>query len=174
MVIAFTLLSFQWNWAQTAFEIDSLINEISKADSSKELTKLKPAQLIIALGKSALPLLAEIFTDTTLTSVTSVCQHRALTKGEISIIMADRIESMPYYRLTGTQNCLLTFCENSPSLIEYYLNSIADRTEEFQNEYLVWLASDERMEWRPLIYYTSEEERKNEIKVKKKRARNKE
>ena len=79
---------------------------------------------------------------------------------------------MPYFTVTGIQNCLITFCENNPNLIEYYLWSIKrDGTEQFKEKYLAWLGSDDRIEWTPLLDYKSKKERKKEIRKRKREKR---
>lgn len=50
---------------------------------------------------------------------------------------------MPYFVLTGMQNCLLEFCENNPNLIEYYLPWInRDGVLNFKDKYINWLSKD--------------------------------
>jgi len=149
------------SFSQTKSEINSLLNEISKTENSKEITNTERAKKVISFGESSLSMLAEFFNDSTSTTVTSTCQERNLTKGEIAIIMADRIEEIPYATITGVQNCLLTFCNENPNLIEYYLWAIQDNgVENFKKKYLEWLESEERMEWSPLIDYKTKRERK--------------
>ena len=156
------------SFSQTKSEIDSLLSGISETENSKGITETEQAKKIIAFGENSLTTLAEYFTDSTLTKVKSECQKRNLTKGEIAIIMADRIEGMPYFTVTGIQNCTMSFCENNPNLIEYYLWAIKrNGTEQFQEKYLTWLESDDRIEWTPLLDYKSKKERKKEIRKRK-------
>tara|TARA_Y100000815_G_scaffold273595_1_gene305256 strand:- start:218 stop:652 length:435 start_codon:yes stop_codon:yes gene_type:complete len=124
-------------FSQTKSEIDSLLNGISTIENSKEISKTEQARKIISFEQNSLTTLAIFFTDSTMTKVKSECQERNLTKGEIAIIMADQVEFMPYGTLTGIQNCLLTFCENNPNLVEYYLWAIKrDGVENFQKNIL--------------------------------------
>ena len=51
----------------------------------------------------------QVFTDRTPTKLIPDCIGRYLNKGEIAIILADRIEGMPYAKVTGVQNYTLTF-----------------------------------------------------------------
>lgn len=90
-------LSQNFGFAQSKSEIDNLLNEISESKDSKEITETSQALEIIAYGEKVLPILAEFFIDSTLTSVKSECRNRNLTKGEIAIILADKIEWMPYF-----------------------------------------------------------------------------
>ena len=141
------------------------MGEIAKTDNSKEISKTEQAQKIIQYGNKILPILADFFTDRTITNVKSECIERNLTKGEIAIIMADRIEIMPYFELTGVQNCLMTFCENNINFIEYYLSYIhRDGTEKFQKKYNEWLLSDYRIKSRFPSNYESSSERKKRRK----------
>jgi hypothetical protein len=141
LIIIISILNLNFGLAQTESEIDALLNGIAKTENSKGITKTEQAEKIITYGEKSLLILAEFFTDSTQTKVKSECQERNLTKGEIAIIMADQIQRMPYAQLTGIQNCLLTFCENNPNWIEYYLWAIKrDGTEKFQEKYRDWIA----------------------------------
>ncbi|WP_271785379.1 hypothetical protein [Aquimarina algiphila] len=172
-IFSISLLNLYLSFSQTKSEIDTLLNGIAKTENSKEITKTEQAKRIISFGEKSLKILAGFFTDSTLTKVKSECQERNLTKGEIAIIMADRIEGMPYATITGVQNCLLTFCEENLNLIEFYLWAIKDNGKEnFKEKYLEWLESDERIEWRPLIDYKTKSERKKEIRKRKREKKN--
>ena len=162
------ILNLNLGYSQVKSEINSLLNEISEIDNSKETITTEQAKKIISFGEDSLIILADFFTDDTVTNVTSECQGRKLTKGEIAIIMADRIEGMPYFTITGIQNCTLTFCDKNPNLIEYYLSdNQKDGGEKFKEDYLAWLKSDRRIEWIPLIENKSKKERKKEIRKRK-------
>lgn len=151
LLITFILI-FNFGLSQTKTEIDSLLNEISKTENSKEIRNTNEAKKFVDYGWKILPILSDFFTDQTETNVKSECVSRNLTKGEIAIIISDAIEGMPYAKITGVQNCTLTFCEKNLNLIEYYLDFIkSDGIEKFQTKYNLWLASDERTEWQPLI-----------------------
>ena len=97
--------TFNFGLSQTKTEIDSLLNEIAKTENSKEIINTNEGKKFIEYGWKLLPMLSEFFIDQTETNVKSECVGRNLTKGEIAIIMADRIEGMPYGKLTGIQNC---------------------------------------------------------------------
>ncbi|NEV95064.1 hypothetical protein G3567_13045 [Psychroflexus sp. YR1-1] len=170
LIIGILISSF--GFSQSKSEIENLLDGISKIENSKEITETEEAEKLIEYGWRILPTLAEFFTDQTLTNVKSECQDRILNKGELAIIMADRIEGMPYFTLTGMQNCILTFCENNPNLVEYYLPAIlAQGTLEFQKKYNEWLASDDRIDWTPLLTYESKKERRKIIRERKKAIR---
>ncbi len=140
LIIIISILNLNFGLAQTESEINSLLNGIAKTENSKAITKTEQAEKIIAFGEKSLPFLVDLFTDSTMTKVKSECQERNLIKGEIAIILADKIKFMPYFQLTGIQNCTMTFCENNPNLIEYYLDSIERLgMKNFKEKYVDWL-----------------------------------
>ena len=140
----FFILNLSFIFAQTKDEIYQLINEIS-VKNSVDIIKTNEAEKIIASNKKSLPILANLFTDNTLTNVKSDCLKRNLTKGELAIIIADKIEGMPYFQLTSVQNCTLEFCKNNPNLIEYYFPFIQkDNKKSFTKKYIDWLKVTER------------------------------
>ena len=143
--ILFTvLLHFNSSFSQTKSEIELLLNEIAKIENSTQIIKTEQTQEILAYGEKSLPMLAELFTDSALTTITSECNNRVLTYGELAIIIADSIKRTPYAFLTGVQNCTLEFCENNPNLIEYYFHWIEkDGGKLFKEKYINWLNSDE-------------------------------
>ncbi|MCK8482298.1 hypothetical protein [Psychroserpens algicola] len=146
LIILILLLNLNLGYSQTESEIDSLLIGIAETENSKEIIKTVQAEKIRAFGENSLIILAEFFTDTTLTKVKSECHNRNLTKGEIAIIMADRIESMPYFTVTRIQNCTLTFCKNNPNRIEYYFsinNYLNNKV--FKERYVEWLFSEDRL-----------------------------
>ena len=164
LIILISVLNLNFGLAQTESEINSLLNGISETENSVEIIKTKQAEKIIAYGQDSLPILAEFFTDSTLTKVKSECQKRYLTKGEIAIIMADRIEIMPYGHLTGVQNDIGEFCENNPNLIEYYFPWIRkDGTENYKNKYMNWLCSEDRLDFPTKLKGKARKERKKLI-----------
>ena len=97
------LLNLNLSFSQTESEIESLLKGISKTENSIGIVKTKQAEKIMTFGEKSLPILAEFFTDSTLTEIKSECHNRNLTKGELAIIIAVRIEGMPFALLTGVQ-----------------------------------------------------------------------
>lgn len=163
------IFTFNFGLSQTKTEINSLLNEITKTESSKEIINTNEGKKIIEFGWKLLPILSEFFIDKTETKVKSECIGRNLTKGEIAIVLADRIEGMPYAQITGIQNCLGTFCEKNINFIEYYMDYIKrDGVEIFQRKYHEWIKSDAYIEWRPIFDFKSASERKKIIKEKRK------
>jgi hypothetical protein len=166
LILIILILNINLGFAQTNSDIDLLLNGIVEIENSKQITKTEQAERIIYFGEKALPILAEFFTNSTLTKIKSECQGRNLTKGEIAIILADKIEMMPYAKLTGIQNCLVTFCKNNPNFIEYYLNSIKKKgIDVFKTKYNEWISGTERKKWSPYI--------NNKLKVYNKKLYNK-
>ena len=90
--------------------------------------------------------LVSYFADTTLTNIKSDCQDSYLKKGEVAIIIADRIEMMPYAQLTGFQNCLMEFCKDNPNWIEYYFPEVRKMgMTVFTEKYQKWLTDHHRI-----------------------------
>ncbi|WP_271765971.1 hypothetical protein [Aquimarina algiphila] len=143
LIIVVLILNQNLALAQTESEINLLLNGISEMENSIEITKSEHAKKIIAYGEKSLLVLSHFFTDSTLTYVKSECKNRILTKGELAIIMADRIERMPYFTITGIQHCTMTFCDNNPNIIEYYLGY--NKKNAFKERYVEWLYSKERL-----------------------------
>jgi hypothetical protein len=136
------------SYSQNAAEIDSLVSLVGEnVGDSRIIIDDRNSKTVISYSNQALNILALLFVDTTVTKVYSYCHERYLTKGEISIILADRIEMMPYARLTGVQNCLFTFCENNKNFIEFYFQWNSIDVTRFQREYIAWLKSAERKKW---------------------------
>ena len=147
LICLILLFTGNTTWAQSPAGLDSLLSHLS--GNSRHLTKIIAVKKFISQGTISLPALAANFTDTTLSKVFSNCTGRYLTKGEIAIILADRIETMPYFTLTGLQNCLLESCDDNPNFVEYYFYFIRVRgmTKAFQRRYVEWLSSVERKKW---------------------------
>ena len=170
LILIIGILISSFGFSQSKSEIENLLDGISKIEDSKEIIKAVQTEKLIEYGWRILPTLSEFFTDQTLTEIKSECHDRILKKGELAIIVADRIEGMPYFTLTGMQNCTLTFCENNPNLIEYYLPAIiAKGMAKFQVKYNEWLASDDRIDWMPMLNYKSKKELRK-IKRERKKA----
>lgn len=151
-ILIFLTLLASLSYGQTKFKIDSLLTAICDTKKSKDLSLREEAKQLINYGDKVLPYLVNWFTDTTKTEIKSDCQNLTLTKGDVAIIIADRIEVMPYAQLTNIQNCLIEFCKDNPNLIEYYLHAIRrDNVEKFQNRYVNWLRSNERKKWGPYL-----------------------
>ena len=153
VIIAILLsLSFSLSYSQSKLKLDSLLIPLLEIDNSKDIATTPQAKQIIQYGDKMLPILAVYFSDTTHTKIKSECQNVYLTKGEVAIILADRIELMPYATLTGVQNCILDFCKNNSNLIEYYLFAIRRvGAITFQKKYAEWLVSKDRTEWPPYL-----------------------
>lgn len=133
-------MQFQVSFSQQNDNLNYFLDEISQLENSKEILNDKNSQIIIQKGIEMLMPLSDTFTDFTITSVKSECQDKFLTKGEISIILADHILKMSYFLVTGIRNCLMTFCEDNPNLIEYYLDAIDRKgVSKFKEDYQKWL-----------------------------------
>lgn len=137
LIFLFTFAAY----AQKGQDVEQNFTEILNTKNSKEIVKSTGFKYIQKhYGGKALVHLAKFFDLPTKTNVFSDCQNRFLTKGEVAIIVADRIEMMPYFNLTGIQNCILSHCENNSNLIEYYFPQITSYSE-FQKKYYQYLQS---------------------------------
>lgn len=140
------------SYGQTQSHIDSLLKALYDTKKSKDLSTRQEAKQIISYGDKVLPFLTQRFNDRTFTQINSECQQLTLTRGEVAIILADRIEIMPYALLTDIQNCTLEFCKDNPNLIEYYLFAIRrGNVEKFHRRYIDWLKSEDRKKWGPYL-----------------------
>jgi hypothetical protein len=127
---------------QTPGSIDAVLSNLSC--QSEKIVNDSGVRHLIARGSNLLPALSSRFTDTSLSNVFSKCTNRRLYKGELAVIIADRIKGMPYCLLTGVQNCTLDYCPNNPNLVEYYLDFIKFRgmMSVFRERYDKWLAKE--------------------------------
>lgn len=143
ILMALTISCFT-SLTQAQNGIDALLTGLS--GQSENMTKDTSVIKLISKGEKMLPTLPKKFTDSTKSSVFSKCAGRYLTRGELAIILADRIERMPYFTLTGFQNCMLQSCDNNLNFVEYYLDFIKLRgmTATFQKRYDNWLSSSDR------------------------------
>ncbi len=149
-IIVLLIIFFPTNisFAQTKYEVDSLLSEIGKVENSKHITKNISAIKLISYGDKSLGLLASCFGDTNQTNIRSECHDTFLSKGELAIIIADRIELMPYALLTGVQNCLLEFCKDNLNWVEYYIPFIQrNGVHTFTKKYTDWLVNTDRKKW---------------------------
>ena len=130
--------------AQTKSDIERFLSNLS--GQSEDLTKDYSVIKMLDNGEKLLPALSKQFMDSTVSMVFSKCMGRYLTRGEVAMVLADRIETMPYFTLTGLQNCLMQSCENNPNFVEYYLDFIKLRgtTATVQERYNEWLNSADR------------------------------
>jgi len=145
-IVTFLILLAGPAKGQTVSELDNLLSKLNGVSTT--IAASPHGKRVFQYGHRALPLLSEVFADTTRTEVYSDCLHRYLTKGDLAIILADRIEMMPYFQLTGIQNCTFEFCPGNGNLIEYYLDTIArDGYQRFKVNYRAWLRSKDRKKW---------------------------
>ena len=139
-------LSVACSSGQTTQMLDSLLLPLYSIGNSKFLSKETTAKHIISFGPKVLPNLVSYFADTTLTNISSDCEGSYLKKGEVAIIIADRIEMMPYAQLTGFQNCLMEFCKDNPNWIEYYFPEVRKMgITVFIVKYQKWLTDHHRI-----------------------------
>ncbi|PXV62235.1 hypothetical protein CLV62_12158 [Dysgonomonas alginatilytica] len=132
-------------FSQSKSEIENLLTEVCKVSDSKDIIKSEYASKISDYQEEALEILPEFFTDDSKTDVYSKCLKRKLSRGEVAVILCDRIEIMPYFQLTGIQNCIFSFCKDNPNFVEAYLDTIKKQSiKKFKEKYVLWLHSEER------------------------------
>lgn len=132
-------------YCQSKSEIEDLLIEVSKVPDSKDIIKNQSALKISDYHDEALNILPDFFTDDTKTNVYSKCLKRKLTKGELAIILCDRIEIIPYFELINMRNFALSFCKDNPNFVEPYLDIIKKQSvKKFQERYVQWINSEER------------------------------
>ncbi|MBC8757406.1 hypothetical protein H2O64_22240 [Kordia sp. YSTF-M3] len=153
-IIICTLLVFvsSISYSQSPAQVKVLLDKITTVTNSKNIIKSKEAKKLISYNKRILLLLSFNFADDTKTSVVSDCLDRKLTRGEIAMIIADHIDRMPYFQLTGVQNCTVTFCVENPNFIEYYFWWLKTSSEKviFRNKYITYIGNGELIE--PIHY----------------------
>lgn len=141
LFISFSGLVF----GQSKNEIENLLMDVCKVSDSRDIIKNESALKISDYQEDALNVLTDFFTDDSKTEVYSKCLKRKLNRGEVAIILCDRIEIMPYFELFGMQNFTLSFCKDNPNFVEPYLDTIKRQSvKKFQEKYVSWLHSDER------------------------------
>lgn len=145
-----TLLIAQTAFAQTK-EYTTIILPADLTGTPTSVMSDPGIERLIAKGKNMLPILSKNFADTSLTGVFSTCAGRFLKQGEIAMLIADKIEGMPYLLLTGLENCTFESCDGELLTIEWYLEYIRKRNmiSEFSKRYDNWLISAERKKLRP-------------------------
>lgn len=132
-------------FGQSKSEVEDLLMDVSKVSDSKDIIKNESAMRISDYQEEALNILTDFFTDDTKTNVYSKCLKRKLSKGELAIILCDRIEIIPYFELINMQNFTLLFCKDNPNFVEPYLDIIKKQSPaKFRDKYVKWLHSEER------------------------------
>lgn len=131
---------------QSKSEVEDLLMDVSTVSDSKDIIKNRSAMKISDYQEEALNILTDFFTDDTKTNVYSKCLKRKLSKGELAIILCDRIEIIPYFELINMQNFTLLFCKDNPNFVEPYLDIIKKQSPaKFRDKYVQWLKSEKRM-----------------------------
>ncbi|MGM9979589.1 MAG: hypothetical protein ACI33J_12375 [Clostridium sp.] len=173
-IITVLLLNVNFfGFAQNQEEISFLLKQISLTNESSKIAETEAGKKLIDYGWKITPILSENFLNEEVTNVYSECLNRYLTLGELSIIIADRIDGMNYYKLTLVQNCLAEFCKGNLNLIEYYLPYINELgLSSFRDRYLIWIKSKEYINSRYLFTNKTKKQLKK-IKKEKLEAYNK-
>ncbi len=143
--IIFVFAPAHFATAQELPSIASVINHLRV--NSKLIDKDSNIQKIIKIGEPILYDLSNKFLDTATSKVYSDCHNRFLNNGEIAMIIADKIETIPALTVIGVQNCMLESCENNTNWVEYYFDFIEKQYYGMLNtkrNYDTWLVSQSR------------------------------
>ena len=97
----------------------------------------------IALNYSttAIPFLIENLSDTTLTNIKNMCSQEIYSIGDISFLLINDIEQIPYAAVTNSQWCLIGLCGFLPDGFMLYLKY---HRQEFQLNYKAYYYSQTR------------------------------
>lgn len=120
----------------------------SATTNSKSITDNSIANSIQERGRPMLPLLMKHLSDTTETCIYSDCIGRNLRLGEVVFTILESVDGIPYFLITGIENCTLTFCDDNPNGIEYYFPAEFDskRLSRYASNYEEWYYSADREE----------------------------
>ena len=146
VILFLTLVSFN-SYSQTNEEIEHLLNEILLVEGNyDDLIESKQANLLVSYGKDILPKLVFFFTSTEISKLKLNCFKSNLTKGEIAIIIAEKIESIPKFEIKLPYgDYLFGRCKGNPNWIDDNLPRIRiGGVEQFIQKYNEWLNSSKR------------------------------
>ncbi len=147
LVLSIAFISFSSIvYGQSRTQIEDLLIDVCKISDSKDIIRNESTMKISDYQEDALNILTDFFTDNSKTEVYSKCLKRRLNRGEVAIILCDRIEIIPYFELIGIQNRGLSFCKDNPNFVEAYLDIIKKQSvEKFKDKYIQWLHSEDRL-----------------------------
>lgn len=135
-------------FGQSKKEIENLLIDVCNVSDSRDIIRNKSTMQISDYQES-LNILPDFFTDDSKTEVYSKCLKRNLNRGEVAIILCDRIEIIPYFKLIKLQEVGFLLCKNNPNFVEPYLDIIKKQSiKTFQEKYIKWLDSEERVNTR--------------------------
>ena len=124
----FFYLHFTYSFGQKKLELSDLFLKTSKeVVNTKEIGANKNIIVFSENKQNSIKFLIEEFTNTKSTKVYSDCLKRNINLGELAIIIVDKIEPMPYLKLTAIKNAeekSKQYCK-SGNVIEFYLNQIS-------------------------------------------------
>lgn len=124
---------------QEEFEIKRIINLLAKQKIASSLIFHSPqGKQIIDKGEKVLPYLQFSFADTVTSRVYSLANNRYLKRGEIAILIAGSIKTIPIAYVVGVQQCIRPFDFN----IEHYLWKIEKDPKYFNERYKEWIQEE--------------------------------
>jgi hypothetical protein len=121
------------------YEVNKSINLIVKEiTNSDAISTCEHGKKLLNSGLEILPYLKEKFTDSTETKVYSTHNKRNLTFGELAIIVAGNIKTIPIAKVLGIQQCTPPIDLN----IEHFLWAIKKNPKRFIENYNIWLKEE--------------------------------
>ena len=121
--------------------IQQLVDQKLTVTQSEHIIQDPLSKKIIEGSEKNLFQLANLFSNNTETTIFSKCHNRKITIGEVAIVLADKIEGIPYFVVFRIQNCTMSSCDNNPNFVEYYFSSHL-RTLQAKERYINWLLFD--------------------------------
>jgi hypothetical protein len=99
---------------------------------------------IFKRGVRIIPTLLKNLPDSTKTKIKNNCSGSYFTLGQLSFILIDDIESIPFFEVTGVQCDAVKGCSDLADGVLIYINS---KGIEFQTKYKKYFYSKKRKEW---------------------------
>ncbi|TVZ55827.1 hypothetical protein OD91_1095 [Lutibacter sp. Hel_I_33_5] len=135
------------SYSQTNEKIEHLLDEILLIDGNyNNIIESKQANELISYGEKILPKLTFFFTSLEISKLSYKCYNYNFTKGEISIMIAERIEPIPNFKIKyPVENYLWAGCKGFPKWVNYNIQKIrVGGLEQFKLIYTKWLNSSKR------------------------------
>ena len=98
-------------------------------------------RIVLNYSTTAIPFLIEKLSDTTLTNIKNMCSQEIYSIGDISFLLINDIEQIPYAAVTNFQWCLIGLCGFIPDGFMLYLKY---HRQEFQSNYKAYYYSQTR------------------------------
>jgi hypothetical protein len=112
-------------------------------DKGKKFTDIQYLS-IHDMGPRIIPILWKLLLDSTKTKIKNKCSGTYFTVGQLSFILIDDIESIPFSEVTGRQFDVIESCSVLPDGLLIYIRF---NGAEFQAKYKIYFYSTNRIEW---------------------------